>query len=60
MQKTGRPEVLTINGKAELIVQDAYSYQQLLDAVERLEVIAGVKSGLYMRRRGSSSRGGVV
>lgn len=26
MQKTGRPKVLTINGKAELVVQDAYSY----------------------------------
>ena len=52
MQKTGRPEVLTINGKAELIVQDAYSYQQLLDAVERLEVIAGIKSGLASMKRG--------
>ena len=30
MKKTGRPRVLTINGKAELIVQDAKSYQNCL------------------------------
>ncbi|MFN5727045.1 MAG: type II toxin-antitoxin system prevent-host-death family antitoxin, partial [Pseudanabaena sp.] len=30
MRNTGHPIVLTINGKAELVVQDATSYQQLL------------------------------
>lgn len=52
MQKTGRPKVLTINGKAELVVQDAYSYQQLLDAVERLEAIAGIQRGLASMKSG--------
>jgi hypothetical protein len=32
---SGRREVLTINGKAELVVQDAAAYQRLLEAVER-------------------------
>lgn len=37
MRETGEPVVLTINGKAELVVQDARSYQKLLDLVEHLE-----------------------
>ena len=31
LKETGRPLVLTVNGKAELVVQDAASYQQALD-----------------------------
>ena len=31
MKETGNPIVLTVNGKAELVVQDAVAYQQLLD-----------------------------
>ena len=46
MKQTGEPIVLTVNGKAELVVQDAESYQKLLDALERLEAIAGIKQGL--------------
>ena len=30
---TGRPEVLTVNGKARLVVQDAGAYQRLLEQV---------------------------
>jgi PHD/YefM family antitoxin component YafN of YafNO toxin-antitoxin module len=36
------PLVLTVNGKAELIVQDAQAYQNLLDRLERAETIAGI------------------
>lgn len=46
MKETGNPIVLTINGKAELVVQDADSYQQLLDTIEHLETIIGIKKGL--------------
>jgi len=46
MKQTGNPLVLTVNGKAELVVQDAVSYQKLLDALKRLEAIAGIKQGL--------------
>lgn len=35
--------VLTINGKAELVVQDAAAYQALLDRVEAIE---GIQQGL--------------
>ncbi|AFZ59275.1 type II toxin-antitoxin system Phd/YefM family antitoxin [Anabaena cylindrica FACHB-243] len=46
MKKTGNPVVLTVNGKAELVVQDAEAYQKLLDAVEKLETLIGIKKGL--------------
>ncbi|BAZ01717.1 prevent-host-death family protein [Tolypothrix tenuis PCC 7101] len=46
MKQTGKPVVLTVNGKAEVVVQDADSYQKLLDTLERLETIAGIKQGL--------------
>ncbi len=46
LRETGRPVVLTINGKAELVVQEAQSYQRLLALIDRLETIEGVKQGL--------------
>ena len=46
LRKSGKPQVLTINGKAEIVVQDAKSYQQLLEQMERLEAAAGVRRGL--------------
>jgi len=46
MQKTGNPVVLTINGKAQLVVQDATAYQQMLDEFDELEAIQGIKRGL--------------
>ena len=46
MRDSGHPVVLTINGKAELVVQDAASYQKLLDRLDETEALAGIKRGL--------------
>ena len=46
LKKTGQPVVLTVNGKAELVVQDAESYQKLLEVKDRMEAIEGIKRGL--------------
>ena len=46
LKQTGRPEVLTVNGKAEIVVQNAESYQKLLDAIDRAEAIEGIRKGL--------------
>ena len=35
LKETGRPVVLTINGKSELVVQDTASYQKLVEAAGR-------------------------
>ena len=46
LKETGKPIVLTINGKAELVVQDAGSYQRLLEISERLETIEVLKPAI--------------
>ncbi|HVR73465.1 MAG TPA: type II toxin-antitoxin system Phd/YefM family antitoxin [Planctomycetota bacterium] len=46
LRTTGRPLVLTVNGKAELVVQDAVSYQKLLELADRMEAILAVERGL--------------
>ena len=46
LKRTGKPAVLTVNGRAEVVVQDAAAYQQLLDALDRAEAAAGVRAGL--------------
>src|SRR5438477_7168990 len=51
-KRSGQPAVLTVNGKAEVIVQDAASYQRLLDAVDRADAIAGINRGLRSMARG--------
>jgi prevent-host-death family protein len=52
LKTTGQPVILTINGKAELVVQDARSYQRLLDLADRLETIQAVKEGIASADRG--------
>lgn len=52
LTRTGKPQVLTVNGRAAVIVQDAASYQRLLDERERLEALAGVRRGLNAMKRG--------
>src|SRR4051812_26892631 len=52
LKETGRPVVLTINGKAELVVQDAASYQKLLELAERVETIEGIRAGLEEMKAG--------
>jgi prevent-host-death family protein len=46
MKKTRRPVVLTVNGKPELVVQDAESYQQIRDRLERLEAVEAIRLGI--------------
>jgi PHD/YefM family antitoxin component YafN of YafNO toxin-antitoxin module len=52
LRKTGQPAVLTVNGKAEVVVQDATAYQVLLDRLDRAEAIVGIHRGLVSMRRG--------
>ena len=44
--------MLTLNGRAELVVQDAESYQKLLDPLERAEALAAIRKGMEQFDRG--------
>lgn len=49
LQQTGEPMVLTVNGKAQVVVQDAAAYQKLVEAAtkaEREETVAAIREGL--------------
>ena len=52
LKETHAPEVLTVNGKAELVVQDAASYQRLLDRLHHMETIAAIQEGMASAERG--------
>jgi len=52
LRKSGLPAVLTVEGRAELVVQDAEAYQRLLDALERAETLEGVRKGLESTKQG--------
>lgn len=52
LKASGRPEVLTVNGKAELVIQDALSYQKLLDLLDRADAIQGIRRGLAEMKAG--------
>ena len=46
LKKTKRPVVLTVNGKAAAVVQDAEAYQRLLDLAARADVNEAIRQGL--------------
>jgi prevent-host-death family protein len=54
MQKTKQPIVLTVNGKASLVVQDAESYEELLEAKEKLETLKAIQKGMAEIKNGQS------
>jgi prevent-host-death family protein len=46
LKRTKRPVILTVNGKAEAVVQDADAYQRLLDLAARVDAREGIRQGL--------------
>jgi prevent-host-death family protein len=54
IKRSGNPLVLTVNGKAEIIVQDAESYQRMVEMIDRVETIEAVREGLESVRQGKT------
>jgi prevent-host-death family protein len=52
LKRKKQPMVLTVNGRAEVIVQDAQSYQDMLDRLAELEAVAAIRSGFEDMRHG--------
>ena len=55
LKQTGHPVVLTINGKAELVVQDTASYQKLIELAERAERMEAIRESIEDMRAGRVS-----
>ncbi len=47
LKATRRPTVLTVNGKAELVVQDAAAFEEMLDAIR------GIQRGIESMKEGT-------
>ena len=52
MKKKRRPLVLTINGKAEMVAVDVKSFQEMLEIIDRVEAVEGIRRGLESKKRG--------
>ncbi len=52
LKETKAPEVLTVNGRAEVIVQDAASYQSMLDRLDHVETVSAIREGMESAERG--------
>jgi len=52
LKTTQRPMVVTVNGNAAAVVQDAEGYQRLLDLASRADAIEGIRQGLEDAREG--------
>ena len=46
LKTSKRPMVLTVNGQAEAVVQDAEAYQRLLNIAARADVHEAIRQGL--------------
>lgn len=52
LRDTKRPVVLTVNGKAAAVIQDAEAYQRLLDLAAQADVHERLRKGLEDVRAG--------
>ncbi|GAC1333845.1 MAG: hypothetical protein NVSMB14_00800 [Isosphaeraceae bacterium] len=52
LKESGNPVFLTIDGKAELVVQDTDSYRKLIERIERAEWIEAIRISIEEMRAG--------
>jgi prevent-host-death family protein len=56
IKKSKRPVVLTVNGKAAAVIQDAAAYQRLLDVAASAGATEGIRQGLEDVKEGRVRR----
>jgi len=52
LKETGRPSVLTVNGKPSVVVMDAVAWQDMQDQIDYAQTVAGIRKGLDQARVG--------
>ncbi|MBF0132435.1 MAG: type II toxin-antitoxin system Phd/YefM family antitoxin [Magnetococcales bacterium] len=55
LQETGRPSILTVNGKPSLVVMDAETWQKTQDQLEYAQTVVGIRKGLAQAREGQGT-----
>jgi hypothetical protein len=54
LRESGRPEVLTVNGKAALIVQDPAAFTRMVEGMDRDYLIEAVRVGIEQMESGKT------
>ncbi len=52
LKETGRPSVLTVNGKPSVVVMDSAAWQDMQDQIDYAQTVAGIRKGLDQTRAG--------
>ena len=60
LRETGRPSVLTVNGKPALVVMDAEAWQDLQNRIEHARTVAAIGRGLDEARDGKGVEAAVL
>ncbi|MGQ0665145.1 MAG: type II toxin-antitoxin system Phd/YefM family antitoxin [Pseudomonadota bacterium] len=60
LKETGRPSVLTVNGKPALVVMDAQAWQEMQDEIEFARTVTGIRNGLEQADRGQGVEAGAL
>ena len=58
LRDTGRPAVLTVNGKPALVVMEAEAWQRQQEQIEFARTVADIRKGLEQARRGEGVEAG--
>jgi PHD/YefM family antitoxin component YafN of YafNO toxin-antitoxin module len=54
IKKSKSPIVLTVNGRAELVVLEADAYEEMLEKIEQAETIRAIKNGIEAFENGQA------
>lgn len=52
IKQTGRPQILTVNGKPSVVVMDAAAWQDMQDQLDYAQTVAGIRKGLTQAHAG--------
>jgi prevent-host-death family protein len=58
IKETGRPQILTVNGKPSVVVIDAAAWQDIQDQLDYAETVAGIRKGLSQALAGQGTEAG--
>lgn len=52
LKESGRALLLTVNGQAELAVMSASTFQRILEALDMLDAVRGIRDGMNQMKNG--------
>jgi len=56
LKETGTPEVLTINGRAEVVMLDTATYENLMERLQNAESVASLRAHMARARKSAPTR----